>query len=62
LKRERRVKMINIHEMDLLKKRNQTLRESRERTQRLLEKTEKLGLVEVYRDFRGIIKTKKDNK
>lgn len=54
--------MINIHEMDLLKKRNQTLRESRERTQRLLEKTEKLGLVEVYRDFRGIIKTKKDNK
>lgn len=51
--------MANIHAMDLLKKRNQTLHESRVRTQRLLEKTRKLGLVEVYEDFNGNLKMNK---
>lgn len=54
--------MIKTHYSDLLAKRNQTLQESRERTQKLFEKTEKLGLIEVYKDFRGNIRTKKESK
>ncbi|GGA91468.1 hypothetical protein [Ornithinibacillus halotolerans] len=48
--------------MDLLERRNQSLHQSHERTQRIYEKAEKLGLREIYKDYRGQIRTKKDKR
>ncbi|UFT98799.1 hypothetical protein KO561_16620 [Radiobacillus kanasensis] len=46
--------------MSLLEKRELSLRESHERTRKLYKQAEKLGLLEVYTDFKGNMKTKKD--
>ncbi len=46
--------------MSLLEKRNQSLHDSYERTKEIYEKAEKLGLIEIYQDYRGQIRTKKD--
>jgi hypothetical protein len=48
--------------VSLLERREKSLHDSRQRIQKLYEETERLGLLEVYKDFRGNLRTKKESK